>query len=88
MGRSVQYPKPKLRLKDGAWRIRWSANYKDFELATGHGAGKESAAETMRAQVELALRTGDWPAWAESTATLRKWRGISARPESARTTAL
>ncbi len=77
MGKSQQYPKPKLRLKGGAWRIRWSANYKDYEFAAGLGEGEAESAETMRAEVELALRTGKWPEWAESVETIRKWRGVT-----------
>ena len=50
-----------------------------FELSAGRVA--EDQAELRRLEVELALRTGEWPEWAVAAPPVVRYRHLAARPD-------
>jgi len=74
------FHRPGKRLRGRAWRVFWRGNGRTYELSLG--PGNEARAEARRLEIELALRVGRWPAWAESLSAVQRFRsaGVATDP--------
>jgi integrase len=86
----AKLPVPGLRERAGRWSIFWRAGEKIREISVGKLEGSDAPhqAETRRCEVELALRTGEWPAWASRKAAVRRLSQETASTGSASDTEL
>ncbi|MBL7223715.1 MAG: tyrosine-type recombinase/integrase [Candidatus Brocadiae bacterium] len=66
-----QYPTPGKRNRRNSWCLYWRSGDRTYEVTLG--GVDESSAESLRLQVALALRTGDWPEWALSRQPVHKY---------------